>query len=74
MLYALDRPEGPLRARVAGLACYFAIVAPLAWKYDLMGVAGAYVIAFAVIALALGFQVWREYRKVRAARRAVAAD
>ena len=70
MLYALDRPEGPLWARLAGIVCYFAIIAPLAWEYGLMGAAAAFVIAYAVMALALAIQVAREYRRVRRPRSA----
>jgi O-antigen/teichoic acid export membrane protein len=65
MLYALDRPDGPLRARIVGMATYLAIVAPLAWRFGLLGAAAAFVIGYAMMVLALVVQVWREYRRVR---------
>ena len=65
MLYALDRPEAPLRARLLGTFCYMTTIAPLALNFGLMGAAASFVISFAVMVLALIFQVWREYRRVR---------
>jgi O-antigen/teichoic acid export membrane protein len=65
MLYALDRPDGPLRARLVGMATYLAIVAPLAWRFGLLGAAGAFVIGYTMMVAALVAQVWREYRRVR---------
>jgi O-antigen/teichoic acid export membrane protein len=65
MLYALDRPEGPLRARLLAVACYCAIVAPLAYRFGVQGAAAAFVVAYGVMVLALIVQVWREYRRVR---------
>ncbi len=67
MLYALDRPDGPLTARLVGTLLYFAIVAPLAWNFALPGAAAAFVTGYAVTVALLMFQTWREYRRVRTA-------
>lgn len=65
MLYAVDRDDAPLTARVVGTIIYFAIVAPLAWQYGVIGAALAAVIGTAVMVAVLVLQVWREYAKVR---------
>ena len=44
MLYALDRPDAPLKARAVGTVVYLAIVAPLCWRFDTAGAASALVI------------------------------
>lgn len=67
MLYALDRPDGPLKARLLGTLAYFAVVAPLALSFGLVGAAAAYVAGYAVMVLALVVQVRREHRRVRSA-------
>ena len=66
MLYALDRPDGPFKARLFGTILYFAIVAPLSWRFGVTGAAGAFVIGNAAMAAALAIQVAMEYRRVRA--------
>ena len=66
MLYALDRPDAPLKARFAAVALYFAIVAPLAWRFDVAGAATAFVIAYAAMVAILAIQLTGEYRRVRA--------
>ena len=53
-------------ARLAGTIVYFTIVAPLAWRFGLSGAAAAFVIGTSVLVGANGFQLWREYRRVRA--------
>ena len=65
MLYALDRPDGPFIARLTGMLVYLAVVAPLAWRFDLAGAAGAYVLGYATLVAVLIFQVWREYHRVK---------
>ncbi|CAN5168182.1 lipopolysaccharide biosynthesis protein [soil metagenome] len=67
MLYALHRDQEPLTARIIGTIIYFAIIAPLAWEYGLIGAAAAFVIGMAAMVLVLALQVWREYRRMRAA-------
>jgi len=66
MLYALDRPDAPLTARIAGTLGYFAIVAPLCWRFGLVGAAIAYAIGNAVTVLFLVLQLRGEHRRVRA--------
>jgi O-antigen/teichoic acid export membrane protein len=65
MLYALDRPDAPLKARLIGTVIYFALIAPLCWRFDVTGAAVGYVLANAAMALTLVLQVWHEYRRVR---------
>jgi O-antigen/teichoic acid export membrane protein len=65
MLYAVDRDDAPLTARIVGTIIYFAIVAPLSWKFGVAGAAAAFVIGTAVMVVILGLQVWREYHRVR---------
>ena len=47
MLYALDRPDAPLKARLIGTILFFAIIAPLAWRFGVIGAAMAFVIGTA---------------------------
>ena len=65
MLLALDRPAGPVKARLAGAITYFAIVAPLAWRFGVNGAAIAFVIGNVVLVVALLWQVRAEHRRVR---------
>lgn len=68
MLYALDRPDAPLTARVIGVVIYFITIAPLAHRFGVAGAAAAYVIGYAVMFVWLAFQVGKEYRARRTAR------
>ena len=65
MLLALDRPDGPVKARLLGVVTYFAIVAPLAWRFGVEGAAGAFVIGNAVQVASLVWQVRTQHRLVR---------
>lgn len=65
MLYALDRPDGPLKARLIGTVSYFLAVAPLAWEFGVAGAAAAYVLAHAAMVVTLMYLVRREHRRVR---------
>ncbi|HVL79394.1 MAG TPA: oligosaccharide flippase family protein [Sphingomicrobium sp.] len=65
MLYALDRPDGPLKARLVGTLLYFGIVAPLAWQFGVAGAAAAFVIGYATMVVVLVLQVRGEHRRVR---------
>jgi O-antigen/teichoic acid export membrane protein len=65
MLYALDRPDAPLKARLVGTIVYFGIIAPLSWRFGVMGAATAFVLGYAAMALMLALQVRSEYRRVR---------
>lgn len=66
MLYALDRPDAPLNARLIGTILYFATVAPLAWRFEVIGAAAAFVLGNAAMVAALAIQLTLEYRRVRA--------
>ena len=66
MLYALDRPDGPFKAQLFGTILYFAIIAPLSWRFGIIGAATAFVISNVAMAAALAIQVAVEYRRVRA--------
>ena len=72
MLYALDRPEAPLKARLIGAAIFFLIVAPMSWSMGVIGAAIAFVIGYAAFVLALALQLWAEYRKARPSKLATA--
>jgi O-antigen/teichoic acid export membrane protein len=65
MLYALDRADGPLKARLIGTSTFFLIVAPLSWRFGVIGAAAAFALAFAATVATLMLQVWGEYRRVR---------
>jgi O-antigen/teichoic acid export membrane protein len=65
MLYALDRPDGPFKAHLFGTILYFAIVAPLSWRFGVTGAATAFVIGDLAMAAALASQVAVQYRRVR---------
>ena len=66
MLYALDRPDAPLKARLIGTIIFFVIVAPLAWSFGVIGAAIAFVVGMAAMVMVLMLQLWQEYRRVRA--------
>ena len=68
MLYALDRPDAPLKARLVGTFVYFALIAPLCWRFGVIGAGSAFVLAYATMAATLMLQLRAEYRKVRAKR------
>lgn len=65
MLYALDRPDAPLKARLIGTAAFFILVAPLSWEYGVVGAAVAFDLGFAATVLTLIIQLLTEYRRVR---------
>jgi O-antigen/teichoic acid export membrane protein len=65
MLYALDRPDAPLKARLMGTLAFFLLVAPLAWRFGVIGAAIALVIGTATTVAAMIWQLRREHRRVR---------
>lgn len=67
MLLALDRADAPVKARLFGAIAYFAIVAPLAWRFGVEGAAIAFVIGNVVLVATLVWQVRAEHRRVRGA-------
>jgi O-antigen/teichoic acid export membrane protein len=74
MLYALDRPDAPLKARLIGTILYFAIVAPLAWQFGVVGAASAFVIGMAAMVAIQAMQLVGEYRRVRTPLSAASND
>jgi len=66
MLYTLDRPDGPLKARIAGTLIYFLAVAPLCWSFGIIGAAVALVLGNAMSVLVLAVYLLLEHRRVRA--------
>jgi O-antigen/teichoic acid export membrane protein len=66
MLYAADRPDAPLKARLVGTIAYFAVVVPLTLRFDTVGAAIAFVLGNAVVVAVLALYLRREYRRVRA--------
>ena len=73
MLYALDRPDAPLKARLIGTGTFFLLVAPFAWSFGVIGAAMAFVLGYAATLLSLGLQLWSEYRRVRKSRKTAPA-
>ena len=65
MLYALDRPEAPLIARIAGTLTYLAVVVPLSLNFGLAGAAAAFVAGYAVMTGILAVELRRSYERVR---------
>jgi len=65
MLYALDRPDGPLKARLAGTVIFFVIIAPLSWSLGVNGAAIAFVIGTAATVAGMMWQLRGEHRRVR---------
>src|SRR6476646_7753170 len=65
MLYALDRSDGPLKARIAGAIIYFVIIAPLSWRFGVNGAAIAFVVGNAATVIAMMWQLRGEHRRVR---------
>ena len=66
MLYALGRSDGPLKAKLLGSAVFFISIAPLSWKWGVMGAAVALVLANVVNTGALLIQLRGEHRRVHA--------
>jgi O-antigen/teichoic acid export membrane protein len=65
MLYALDRPDAPLKARLVGTAAFFILVAPLSWEFGVIGAAMAFSLGFAATVLTLILHLLTEYRRVK---------
>ena len=67
MLYALDRPEAPVKARLFGSVVFFAAIAPLCWALGVEGAAIAIVLGNAAMVVGLMWHLRGEHRRVRAA-------
>jgi O-antigen/teichoic acid export membrane protein len=68
MLYALDRPDAPLKARLSGTIAYFLVIAPLCWNFGVNGAAIAFVLGNATTVGMMMWQLLGEHRRVRGAR------
>lgn len=66
MLYALGRSDGPLTAKLLGTLAFFVVIAPLSWRFGVVGAAAALVIGNATTVGVQFVQLVREYRRVRA--------
>jgi O-antigen/teichoic acid export membrane protein len=67
MLYALDRPDGPLKARLVGTIIFFVTIAPLAWSLGVDGAAIAFVVGNIATVAGMMWQLRGEHRRVRGA-------
>jgi O-antigen/teichoic acid export membrane protein len=65
MLYALGRSDGPLKAKLLGSAIFFITIAPLSWRFQIVGAAIALVLANLVNTGAMMIQLRGEHRRVR---------
>jgi O-antigen/teichoic acid export membrane protein len=65
MLYALDRPDAPVTARLIGSAVFFLSIAPLCWQWGVVGAAIALVAGNIATVAVMIVQLQREYRRVR---------
>ena len=64
-LYALDRPDVPLKARIIATLGYFAVIGPLARFGGLQGAAFAFLLANFLLVLTMAIYLRAEYRRVR---------
>jgi O-antigen/teichoic acid export membrane protein len=65
MLYALDRPDAPVTARLIGSAAFFLSIAPLCWRFGVVGAAIALVLGNAATVAVMMWQLRQEHRRVR---------
>jgi O-antigen/teichoic acid export membrane protein len=65
MLYALDRPDAPVTARLVGTVAFFVLIAPLCWRFGVSGAAVAFVIGSATTVAIMIWQLRREYARTR---------
>jgi O-antigen/teichoic acid export membrane protein len=65
MLLTLDRPDAPLKGRLVGTLVYFAVVAPLSWRFGVQGAAVAIVLGYVAMAVVLIWYLRKEHRRVR---------
>ena len=65
MLYALDRPDAPVTARLVGTITFFLLIAPLSWSFGVSGAAIAFVIGNAATVAVMIWQLRAEYARTR---------
>ncbi|MBA3668654.1 MAG: lipopolysaccharide biosynthesis protein [Sphingomonas sp.] len=68
MLYALDRSEAPLRARVVGTVLYLLLIFPLSARFGLIGAAAAAAAGYAISVGITAMSLASEHRRLRAAK------
>ena len=66
MLYALGRSDAPLKAKLIASAVFFGTIAPLSWRFGVVGAAVALVLGNAANVAAMMVQLRGEHRRVRA--------
>jgi O-antigen/teichoic acid export membrane protein len=65
MLYALDRPDAPVTARLVGTITFFLLIAPLGWAFGVSGAAIAFVIGNSATVVVMIWQLRAEYARTR---------
>ena len=65
MLYALDRPDAPVTARLIGTIAFFLLIAPLCWSFGVSGAAVAFVIGNAASVAVMMWQLRKQYSLTR---------
>jgi O-antigen/teichoic acid export membrane protein len=65
MLYALDRPDAAVTARLIGTLTFFLLIPALAWTFGVSGAAIAFVIGSATSVAVMIWQLRREYSRTR---------
>ena len=61
-LYALDRPDGPLKARLVGTGFYFAAIGPMAHVAGLTGAAWCFLLSNALLVATLAIRCGKTKR------------
>jgi O-antigen/teichoic acid export membrane protein len=65
MLYTLGRSAGPLKAKLIGSVVFFGSIAPLSWRWGVVGAALSFVLGQATNVATMMLQLRREHRRVR---------
>jgi O-antigen/teichoic acid export membrane protein len=65
MLYALDRPDAAVTARLIGTLTFFLLIPALAWTFGVSGAAVAFVIGSGASVGVMIWQLRREYSRTR---------
>jgi O-antigen/teichoic acid export membrane protein len=64
-LYALDRSDAQVKARLTGAILFFLVIAPLCWKYGVNGAAIAFVTGNLATVAIMVWQLRGEHRRSR---------
>ena len=65
MLYALGRSDAPIKAKLIASAVFFGAIAPLSWRFGVVGAAVALVLGNAANVATMMLQLRGEHRRVR---------